>query len=310
MTAVDRQPAVDGRPLVVHPEVAAAGPEGRPVVALESTIIAHGLPRPENLTVARRVEEIVRRAGAVPATVGVVDGLVRVGLTGDELTEIAARDDVAKASVRDLPLVVATGGWAATTVAATAFLAASVGIEVFATGGLGGVHRGDHVDESADLRTLAHTGMVVVCSGVKSILDVRATLERLETYGVAVAGYGTDRMPGFYLADSGHTAPWRLDTPGEVARAHRAAQALGIVGALVVANPVPEDEQLDPTIHDRVLSAGLEDATRAGVQAADVTPYLLDRFHRDTGGDSLRVNTLLIERNARLAAQIAVALRA
>lgn len=294
-------------PLMLGPEVAAALRTGVPVVALESTIIAHGLPRPDNLEVARRVEDIVRREGAVPATVAVLDGAAHVGLDASQLERIAVSEGVHKASRRDLPVVVARGEVAATTVAATAFLAAVAGVGVFATGGLGGVHRGDPFDESADLRTLADTGIVVVCSGVKSILDVRATLERLESYGVAVVGFGTDRLPGFYLADSGLAVPWRVDTPAEVAAIQQAGAALGVGAALVVANPVPVDEQLDPALHDRVLAAGLAQASAEGVREAQMTPFLLERFHRETGGESLRVNTLLIERNAALAARIAVA---
>lgn len=295
-------------PISMTEEVADALARAAPVVALESTIIAHGLPRPDNLDVARRVEAIVRDAGAIPATVAVLDGAARVGLDATQLERIATADGVHKASRRDLPLVLARGEPAATTVAATSHLAAAVGIGVFATGGLGGVHRGDPFDESADLATLATTDIIVVCSGVKSILDVRATLERLETSGVAVVGYGTDRLPGFYLADSGFALPWRIDTPDEAARIHRSGRALGLGAALVVANPVPVEEQLDPDLHDRVLAAGLAEAAEAGVRQAEVTPFLLERFHEATGGESLRVNTLLIERNAELAARIAVAL--
>jgi pseudouridine-5'-phosphate glycosidase len=296
--------------LETAPEVAAALAEGRPVVALESTIISHGLPRPDNLRVAREVEAAVRAEGAVPATLAVVGGRVRVGLDDDALAVVAGRDDVAKVSVRDLAVVVARGGHGATTVAATAHLAARVGIRVFATGGLGGVHRGAATtyDESADLVTLARTGVTVVCAGVKSILDVPATLERLETFGVGVLGYGTTEFPGFYLSSSGEPLEHRVDTPEQVAAVMRARRLLGTDRtALVVANPLPPDEQLDPVLHDRVLRESLDAAAADDVHGKGTTPYLLSRFHRETGGASLRVNTTIILRNAALAARIACA---
>jgi pseudouridine-5'-phosphate glycosidase len=296
--------------VAVAPVVAAALAAGRPVVALESTLVAHGLPRPDNLRVAREIEAAVRARGAVPATIAVVAGTVRIGLDDEALAAVAGRDDVVKAGVRDLAPVVARGGWAATTVASTAALAARAGIAVFATGGLGGVHREarESFDESADLTTLARTSILVVCAGVKSILDVGATLERLETLNVTVAGYRTSAFPGFYLSDSGHPAPWRVDSPAEAAALLHARDALGLgSGAIVVANPLPADEQVDPALHDRVLRAGLEAAARDGVRGRDVTPFLLERFHRETGGESLRANIRLILRNAELAAEIAVA---
>src|SRR3954452_18221730 len=289
------------------PEVAEALAAGGPVVALESTLIAHGLPRPGNVRVAREVEAAVRAAGAVPATVALIDGEVRVGLDDAGLEAIATRDDVAKCSARDLPLAAERGASGATTVAATAHVAARVGIRVFATGGLGGVHREarETWDESADLVALSRTGICVVCAGVKSILDVPATLERLETLGVGVAGYGTDRFPGFYLADSGHPAPWRLDPPAGGGAARRAREEVGVDGALVVANPL--DEQLDPELHERVLAEALAAAGAAGIRGRDVTPVLLARFHEQTGGASLRANVRLVLRNAALAGRIAVA---
>ena len=288
-------------------EVASALSGGGAVVALESTIIAHGLPRPDNARIAREIEAAVREQGAVPATIALLDGTVRVGLSDAQLDAVASRDDVAKLSARDLPLAAARGASGATTVAATAHVAARAGIRVFATGGLGGVHREaqETWDESADLVALSRTAICVVCSGVKSILDVPATLERLETLGVGVAGYGTDRFPGFYLADSGHPAPWRLDSPAEVAAALRAREELGIDGALVVANPL--DEQLDPELHERVLGEALAAAGAQGIRGRDVTPFLLARFHEQTGGASLRANVRLVLRNAALAGQIAVA---
>jgi pseudouridylate synthase len=285
-------------------EVSDALDAGRPVVALESTLIAHGLPRPENLDIALGIEEAVREDGAVPATIAVVEGMVRIGLDRAGHEAIAAGEDVAKCSARDLPVVMARRVTGATTVAATATLAVRAGIGVFATGGLGGVHRDarDSWDESADLTTLGQTPITVVCAGVKSILDVEATLERLETLNVTLLGYGTDRFPGFYLTDSGFPVPWRVDTPEQVADVAHARAELGL-GAIVVANPI--DQELDPALHERVLHEGLEAAAREGVRGKDVTPFLLDRFHRETGGASLEANVRLVLRNAALAAQIA-----
>jgi pseudouridine-5'-phosphate glycosidase len=293
----------------IDPEVAEALAARRPVVALESTIISHGLPRPDNARIAREIEEEVRGAGAVPATIAVIGGEPCVGLDDAALEAIATRDDVAKCGVRDLAVVCARGGMGATTVAATAHLAARAGIAVFATGGLGGVHREarESWDESADLGWLARTKIVVVCAGVKSILDVGATLERLETLNVTLLGYGTDRFPGFYLADSGFPVPWRVDAPGDVAATMAARAAVGHEGAIVVANPLAPSEQLDPALHDRVLSDALAAAASRGVRGKDTTPFLLDFFHRETGGASLEVNVRLVRRNAALAARIAAA---
>jgi pseudouridylate synthase len=291
----------------VHPEVADALAGGRPVVALESTIIAHGLPRPDNLRIAREIEDVVRSHGAVPATIAVIAGEVLVGLDDPALETLASADDVAKCGVRDLAPAVAAGVHGATTVAATSHLASLAGIRVFATGGLGGVHRGarDSFDESADLSTLARVGICVVCAGVKSILDIAATLERLETLNVTVLGYRTGTFPAFYLNDSGLPVTWRVETPLEAAAVLREREALDVPGAVVVANPLPEDEQVDPELHDRVLREGLAAATAAGVAGRDVTPFLLERFHAHTGGESLRANVRLVLRNAALAAEIA-----
>ena len=297
----------------VDPDVAEALEQGRPVVALESAIVTHGLPRPRNLEVARELQAEVRSNGALPATIAVVGGEVRIGLDEDGLLAIAERDDVAKCSVRDLAPVVARGGYGGTTVAATAHLAARAGIRVFATGGLGGVHRGarETWDESADLDTLARTGIVVVCAGVKSILDVGATLERLEALSVTVLGYGTDALPGFYLSDSGHPVPWRIDSAAELRGLLTARAELGTEDrAVVVANPLPPDEQLDPALHDRVLEEGLAAAEEAGVVGKDVSPFLLDQLARETGGASLEANVRLVLGNARLAAEIAAELAA
>jgi pseudouridylate synthase len=296
--------------VIVDPEVSEALRAGRGVVALESTLIAHGLPRPENLRVAREAEAAVRAAGAVPATIAVVAGDVRIGLDDAALEAIALTEGVMKAGVRDLAPAVARGADAATTVASTAHLAARAGIAVFATGGLGGVHRGarESWDESADLTTLARTRIALVCAGVKSILDVGATLERLETLNVTVLGYRTDAFPGFYLSDSGHPVGWRVESAAEVAAVMRARDELGLGRrAVVVVNPLPPGEQLDPALHDRVLRAGLDAVAAQGVTGRDVTPFLLDHFHRETGGASLEVNVRLVLRNARLAGEVAVA---
>ena len=299
--------------LTVLPEVAEALAAGQPVVALESTIVSHGLPRPDNLRVAREIEQAVRRGGAVPATIAVVEGRPRIGLDDAALTQIATRDDVLKVSTRELAVLVARGGTGATTVAATSHLAALAGIELFATGGLGGVHRGARTtwDESADLQSLATTGVAVVCAGVKSILDVPATLERLETLGVPVLGYGTDAFPGFYLSDSGHRLDWRVDSPEEVAEVLASRRALGTDDrGLVLANPLPPGDQVDPALHDLLLRNGLRAAEEAHVRGKDVTPFLLDFFHRESGGATLTANITIVLRNAELAARVAVAARA
>jgi len=296
--------------LRIHPEVADALDAGRPVVALESTIISHGLPRPDNLRVAREIEDSVRAGGAVPATIAVVGGVPCIGLDDDALRTIAEDDGVVKVSVRDLGTLVAKGGHGATTVAATSHLAALAGIAVFATGGLGGVHRGarETWDESADLTTLSTTPVTVVCAGVKSILDVAATLERLETLNIPVLGYRTDRFPGFYLADSGHGLDWRVESAGEIADVLRARSSLECGGGVLVVNPVPQAEELDRQLHDEVLASGLAAADVAGVHGKDVTPFLLEHFHTATRGRSLAVNVALVRSNATLAAAIASAL--
>ncbi|MER6029125.1 pseudouridine-5'-phosphate glycosidase [Streptomyces sp. NPDC001851] len=296
--------------LVVSQEVQEAVDARRPVVALESTIIAHGLPRPRNLQVALELEEAVRREGAVPATVAVLDGRPRIGLDKEQLERVANEDGIRKLGHRDLPLAVAAGASGATTVSATAQLAALAGVRVFATGGLGGVHREWTVtqDESADLGLLARTRITVVCAGVKSILDVPATLQRLETLGVAVVGYGTDRFPGFYLSDSGHPVDWTLETPEQVADVMRGQDALDAPeSALIVANPVPVAEQLDPELHARVLADALRACAEQGVTGQAVTPFLLDYLVRHTDGASLSANLAAVRGNVRLAARIATA---
>jgi pseudouridine-5'-phosphate glycosidase len=289
--------------------VAAALAENRPVVALESTIIAHGLPRPRNLQAAHDFEEILTSAGVTPATIAVIDGVPTVGLDETELERIALGDDVAKVSSRDLAVAVGRKSTGATTVAATSTLAALAGVRVFATGGLGGVHRAasESFDESADLVTLSRTKVTVVCAGVKSILDIAATLERLETLNVPVVGYRTHSFPAFYLHTSGFTLDWRVDSAEEVAAIMRAGDALGSRGALIVANPVPFDRQLDPDVHDRLLIQALHAADEAGLRGKAVSPFLLDFFQRESGGRSLEVNLDLAANNVAVAGAIAIA---
>jgi len=291
-------------------EVANALKARKPVVALESTIISHGLPRPSNLEVALECERIIRDAGAVPATIALLDGKILVGLERSELEAIANRDDISKASIRDLPIIVAQGKSAATTVAATAHIAALAGIHIFATGGLGGVHRGanESFDESADLTALANVDMTMICAGVKSILDVPATLERLETLAISLVGYKTTAFPGFYLTDSGYTIEHRVDSPEEIAAIIEARKEVGTLSkALVVANPVVKG--MNKALHDEILKSGLEKADKQGVVGKAVTPFLLEHFHTTSKGESLAINTEIIKANCLLGAQIAVALQ-
>jgi pseudouridine-5'-phosphate glycosidase len=290
-------------------EVEAALKAGKPVVALESTIISHGLPRPSNLEVALECERIVRDAGAVPATIALLDGKILVGLGRAELDAIANRDDISKASIRDLAVIVAQGKSAATTVAATAHIAALAGIHIFATGGLGGVHRGanESFDESADLTALANVDMTMICAGVKSILDVPATLERLETLAITLVGYKTNAFPGFYLTDSGYTVEHRVESPAEIAQIIKARKSVGtLTKALVVANPVKKE--MNKALHDDILESGLAKAEKEGITGKLVTPFLLEHFHTTSKGESLAINTEIIKANCLLAAQIAVAL--
>jgi pseudouridine-5'-phosphate glycosidase len=294
--------------LVFSPEVAAALVSNLPIVALESTIISHGLPRPSNLNVAREVEAIVRERGATPATIAILDGVVHIGLTDEQLIAIANRDDISKASSRDLAVLVASKKSAATTVAATAHLAAQAGIKVFATGGLGGVHRGadESFDESADLTALSKLDMTVVCAGVKSILDVGATLERLETLAIGLVGYKTTAFPGFYLTDSGFIIEHRVDSAAEIAAVIKARASFGTnSAALLVANPVVKE--MNRAKHDQILATGLAKAEAAHVTGKDVTPFLLEHFHTTSQGESLSVNIEIIKSNSALAADIAVA---
>ena len=301
-----------GRPTAtLSPEVAAALSAGRPVVALESTLLAHGLPRPDNRAAADDVEAAVRAGGAVPATIAVLDGVPHVGLTADQVDRVCGDPDLAKLGVRDLAVAAALGLSGATTVSSTALLAAAAGIGVFATGGLGGVHRhaAETFDESADLTALSRTSLVVVCAGVKSILDVPATLERLESLSVTVVGYRTTTFPGFYVADSGSTVDWSVDDAEQAAAVFAARRELA-PGAVVVAQPLPPDEQLDPRLHDRVIADALRAAEAAGMRGKAVTPFVLDHLHRASEGATLAVNVRLVLRNAELAGRIAAALAA
>lgn len=293
--------------LVLAPAVRSALDAGAPVVALESTIISHGLPAPRNLDAAREFEAIATDAGVTPATIAVLDGVAHVGLEPHELERIAS-EPIAKASVRDLPLLAATSASGATTVAATAHLAAAAGIRVFATGGLGGVHRGaaETFDESADIPTLATTPVAVVCAGVKSVLDVAATLERMETLSVPVVGLATDVFPSFWLRESPHRLDWRLDSPAEVAAILRAQDAGASRAGLVVANPVPEAAEWDRSEHDRILATALDEAESQGIRGKAVTPFLLGRIVELSDGRSLEVNLDLVRNNVRTAAAIAI----
>ena len=290
--------------------VARALKDKSPVVALESTIITHGLPRPKNLEVALEVEQIVTDAGATPATIAIIDGQIHIGLEPNQLTQIANDENILKASIRDLAIISTQKKSAATTVAATSHIANMAGISLFATGGLGGVHREawQSWDESADLLALANTPILIVCSGAKSILDVSATLERLETLSVPILGYRTNKFPGFYLTDSGFDLEHRADTPQDIAQIWRARSDVATNNsALIVANPV--GNQMNKALHDQILFDGLAKAKTAGIIGKAVTPFLLEYFHSNSKGESLRVNIEIIKANAALAAQIAVALK-
>ena len=291
---------------IVSDAVAAALAAGRPVVALESTSISHGLPRPRNFEAAQEFEQLLTDAGVTPATIAVLDGIPRIGLDADGVRRIAD-EDMAKASVRDLSILAARKASGATTVAATAHLAALAGVRVFATGGLGGVHRGagSSFDESADLTTLAATPITVVSAGVKSVLDIAATLERLETLSVPVVGYRTMRFPSFWLTESEYELDWSVQSAAEVAAIMRSQDALGGGQGIVVANPVPVEQQWDPTEHDRVLAEALDAADRAGIHGKAVTPFLLSYIVDASNGRSLEVNLDLARNNVRLAAEIA-----
>ena len=295
--------------LDIAPEVAAALRDGKPVVALESTIISHGMPYPQNVETALRVEQTIRNEGAIPATIAVIGGRLKAGLTQDQIEHLGKKGTaVAKASRRDLPVLVAQGKDGATTVATTMIIAALAGIKVFATGGVGGVHRGAEVtmDISADLEELARTPVMVVCAGAKSILDLGLTLEYLETKGVPVIGYGTEELPAFYTRKSGFKVDYRLDTPEEIAEAFKAKQAMGLGGGMLVTNPIPEAYSMDPERINATIDEAIADAKRLGIHGKETTPYLLARIKDLTGGDSLAANIQLVLNNARLASQIAI----
>jgi pseudouridine-5'-phosphate glycosidase len=293
----------------VSPAVRQALRDGAPVVALESTILTHGLPRPDNYAAARSFEAILSGAGVTPATIAIIDGVPKVGLTAADVERVAADESAVKVSARDIGIAMARKVTGGTTVAATSVLAAKAGVRVFATGGLGGVHRGaaETFDESADLTTLARTPITVVSAGVKAILDIPATLERLETLSVAVVGYRTSRFPAFWLADSGCDLDWRVDSAAEIADIMVARDALGDQAALLVANPLPASEQLDPAALAAALASALADADAAGIRGKEVSPFLLDRILQVTGGASLEVNLRLALGHIALAAQIAQA---
>jgi pseudouridine-5'-phosphate glycosidase len=296
--------------LSFNPEVEAALRERRAVVALESTVIAHGLPRPQNIETARRLEQIVRDEGATPATIAVLGGKLCAGLSADQLERIANSQTIHKLSTRDLPVAVARAWDGATTVASTTFIAARAGLSVFATGGIGGVHRGELPDVSADLPELARTSLaVVVCSGAKSVLDLPATREWLETHGVTVVGYECDEMPAFYTRTSGLPVDVRCDTPLEVRALVRARRELGMAGALLVTVPVPVEDQVPRHVVEDALGEALEEATHQGVVGRELTPFLLTRIAQRSDGATLRANLALLESNARVAARIAVALK-
>ncbi|NVK41364.1 MAG: pseudouridine-5'-phosphate glycosidase [Oceanospirillaceae bacterium] len=296
--------------LDTHPEVAEALTDNRPVVALESTIIAHGMPYPRNVETALRVEEAVRSQGAIPATIAIIEGRLTVGLEREQIEALGREGrEAAKVSRRDIPFIVAAGGTGATTVAATMILAAMAGIRIFATGGIGGVHRGatQTFDISADLQELAQTDVAVVCAGAKSILDLGLTLEYLETQGVPVVGYRTDSLPAFYTRDSGFAVDYRLDSPETVAQALRTKWDLGLRGGVVIANPISEPYAMATEAIDAAIEQALQEADAQGIHGKATTPFLLARVAELTGGDSLESNIQLVLNNARLAAQIAKA---
>ncbi len=297
--------------LDVSPEVAEALRLGKPVVALESTIISHGMPYPQNVETALKVEAVIRENGAVPATVAIIGGRLKAGLSADEIEYLGKKGrDVIKASRRDLPVLVARGADGATTVTTTMMIAAMAGIRVFATGGIGGVHRGAEttMDISADLEELAKTQVMVICAGAKSILDLGLTLEYLETKGVTVIGYGTDELPAFYTRRSGLKVDYRMDTPQEIADAFRVKMEAGLEGGMLVTNPVPVEYSMDPEVIDAAISQALSEAAEKGIRGKEITPFLLARIKDITGGDSLNSNIQLVLNNARLAAAVAACL--
>ncbi len=296
--------------LDVNPEVAQAVAEGKPVVALESTIISHGMPYPQNVETALRVEQIIRENGAVPATIAILGGRLKAGLTAEEIEYLGKKGhEVSKASRRDVAVLVARGADGATTVTTTMMIAHMAGIHVFATGGIGGVHRGAEktMDISADLEELASTPVMVVCAGAKSILDLGLTLEYLETHGVPVIGYGTKELPAFYTRHSGFGVDYEIDTPDELAKAFKVQHELGLRGGMLVTNPIPEEYSMDANVINAAIDEAVKDAARDGIHGKETTPYLLAKVKEITGGDSLEANIELVYNNARLAAKTAVA---
>ncbi|MEA4941473.1 MAG: pseudouridine-5'-phosphate glycosidase [Oscillibacter sp.] len=297
--------------LDVAPEVRSALDAGKPVVALESTIISHGMPYPQNVDTALNVEKIIRDNGAVPATIAVIKGRLKAGLSREEIDYLGRTGHaVPKASRRDLPVLVAQGRDGACTVTTTMIIAHLAGISVFATGGVGGVHRGAEttMDISADLEELAHTPVMVICAGAKSILDLGLTLEYLETHGVPVIGYGTEELPAFYTRKSGFKVDYELDTPEELARAFHVKQEMGLGGGMLVTNPIPEEYSMDADVINKAISEAIEDAKRQGIHGKETTPFLLAKIKDLTGGDSLDSNIQLVYNNARLAAKTAISL--
>ena len=295
--------------LDVNPEVVKALEEGRPVVALESTIIAHGMPYPKNVETALAVEEVIRANGAVPATIGILSGRIKIGLTKEEIEYMAHAENVLKVSRRDLPLVISKKMDGATTVAGTMIAAHMAGIKLFVTGGIGGVHRGagESFDISADLEELASTPVMVVCAGAKSILDLGLTLEYLETHGVPVIGYGTKELPAFYTRKSGFSVDYEIDTPEDLAKAFKTQHELGLRGGMLVTNPIPEEYSMDPDVINKAIDEAIEEAKAAGIHGKATTPFLLAKVKDLTGGNSLASNIQLVYNNARLAAKTAAA---
>ena len=295
--------------LNIAPDVATAMSDGHPVVALESTVIAHGLPRPQNLQTAHRLEQVVREAGAIPATIAIINGQPSVGLNDDQISALANSSDIKKISTRDISIAVAQGWNGATTVASTTWIAHRAGIKVFATGGIGGVHRGSLPDVSADLPELARTPIIVVCSGAKIVLDLPATREWLETHAVTVVGYQCDELPAFYSQKSGLPIDARVESAEDVANIYRAQRALGIESALLVVVPVPAQFEVPAEELQIVLTTALEDAEWKGIAGPALTPFLLSQMAERSGGSTLRANIALLENNARVAAEIAGAVR-
>ena len=297
--------------LDVSPEVAEAVKNHKPVVALESTIISHGMPYPQNVETALKVEEIIRENGAVPATIAIIGGRLKAGCTREEIEHLGRKGlNVAKASRRDLAVLCARGEDGATTVTTTMNIAHMAGIQIFATGGIGGVHRGAEttMDISADLEELAHTPVMVVCAGAKSILDLGLTLEYLETHGVPVIGYGTKELPAFYTRKSGFAVDYEIDTPADLAKAFSVQHELGLGGGMLVTNPIPEEWSMDPAVINKAIDDAVAEANALGVHGKDITPFLLDKIQKLTGGDSLASNIQLVFNNARLAARTAAEL--